>query len=121
MFCVISPEPVAASLTLRDISLVVALCSSTAVAMVLEISLIWRITPVILPMAVTALCVSPWIVVIFWLISSVAFAVCFASSFTSFATTAKPFPASPALAASIAAFKARRLVCCAIEVMTLIT
>jgi hypothetical protein len=41
MWLVISPLPFAASLTLRDISLVAAFCSSTAVAMVLEISLIW--------------------------------------------------------------------------------
>ena len=41
---VISPLPFAASVTLRDISLVVAVCSSTAVAMVLEMSLIWLMT-----------------------------------------------------------------------------
>ena len=41
MFLVISPEPRAASVTLRAISLVVAFCSSTAVAMVLEISFTW--------------------------------------------------------------------------------
>ena len=35
MFWAISPDPVAASATLRDISLVVAVCSSTAVAMVI--------------------------------------------------------------------------------------
>ena len=40
----ISPAPAAASATLRFISLVVALCSSTAVAMVPEISLIWWMT-----------------------------------------------------------------------------
>jgi len=43
--------------------------------------------------------------------STVASFVCLASSFTSFATTAKPFPASPALAASIVAFNARFFVC----------
>jgi hypothetical protein len=37
------------------------------------------------------------------------------------ATTAKPLPASPARAASIVAFSARRLVCSAIELMTLTT
>ena len=47
MFLVISDEPLAASLTLRDISLVVAFCSSTAVAMVLEMSLIWLMTSAI--------------------------------------------------------------------------
>src|SRR6202451_2689336 len=59
--------------------------------------------------------------VILRLISPVDFAVCLASSFTSLATTAKPLPASPARAASIVALRASRLVCCAIEVITLIT
>jgi hypothetical protein len=45
------PAPVAASLALRVISLVVALCSSTAAAMVAEMSLIWLITPLIVPIA----------------------------------------------------------------------
>lgn len=58
MFCEISPEPLAASCTLRDISFVVALCSSTAVAMVLEISLIWWMMPVLLPIESTARLVS---------------------------------------------------------------
>ena len=40
--------------------------------------------------------------------------VWFASALTSAATTAKPLPASPARAASIVAFRARRLVCEAI-------
>ena len=39
---------------------------------------------------------------------------CSASFRTSSATTAKPLPASPALAASMAAFKANRFVCSAI-------
>jgi hypothetical protein len=39
-FLAISPEPLADSITLRPISLVVALCSSTALAIVLEMSLI---------------------------------------------------------------------------------
>ena len=34
MFAAMSPEPVAASVTLRSISLVVAVCSSTAEAIV---------------------------------------------------------------------------------------
>ena len=46
-----------------------------------------------------------------------ASAVCFESSFISFATTAKPFPASPALAASIVAFNAKRFVCPEISVI----
>jgi len=56
MLRVISPELLAASATLRVISLVVALCCSTAVAMVPEMSLIWVITPLMVPMASTA----PW-------------------------------------------------------------
>ena len=51
------------------------------------------------------------------MISSVAFAVCWARSLTSPATTAKPLPSSPARAASIVAFRASRLVCSAIEVI----
>ena len=47
--------------------------------------------------------------------SSVAFAVSCASSFTSLATTAKPLPASPARAASMVAFSASRFVCSAIR------
>ena len=44
-------------------------------------------------------------------ISSALFLVCSESERISSATTAKPFPASPALAASMLAFKASRLVC----------
>jgi len=47
------PAPVAASLVLRVISWVVALCSSTAAAMVAEMSLIWLMTPLIVPIAST--------------------------------------------------------------------
>ena len=64
---------------------------------------------------------SDWIASIFWPMSSVARAVSLASSLTSLATTANPLPASPARAASIVAFSASRFVCCAIEVITLIT
>jgi hypothetical protein len=53
--------------------------------------------------------------------STAAVAVCRTSSLTSLATTAKPFPASPARAASIVALSARRFVCWAIDVMTLTT
>lgn len=42
---------------------------------------------------------------------STELADCSASFLISSATTANPFPYSPALAASIDAFKARRLVC----------
>ena len=51
-----------------------------------------------------------------WLpISSVALAVWLARFLTSDATTAKPFPDSPARAASIVAFKASKLVCSAMS------
>ncbi len=53
--------------------------------------------------------------------SSVAAAVCLASSLTSVATTANPLPASPARAASIVAFRAKRLVCSAMSWMTSMT
>ena len=72
-------------------------------------------------MASTARLVSAWMASIFRLMSSVALAVSLASSLTSLATTANPLPASPARAASMVAFRASRLVCWAIEVMTLMT
>ena len=78
--------------------------------MVVATPLISRIRAVIVSMAETACCVVPWICPICWLISSVALAVCAASSLTSAATTAKPRPASPARAASIVALSARRFV-----------
>ncbi|MNE54570.1 hypothetical protein D3C80_1493550 [compost metagenome] len=51
-------------------------------------------------------------------ISAVDFWVRWASSRTSSATTAKPRPCSPARAASIAALRANKLVCSAMERMT---
>src|SRR6516162_8095267 len=71
--------------------------------------------------ASTAPLVSVWIASILRLMSSVALAVCLANSLTSLATTAKPLPASPARAASMVAFKASKLVCWAMEVITLMT
>jgi hypothetical protein len=55
------------------------------------------------------------------LISASAFVVCAASALTSCATTAKPRPASPARAASIAALSASRLVWLAIAVISAAT
>ena len=55
----ISLVPLAASDTLRPISLVVAVCSSTAEAMVLETSLIWLIIELISAIAATAALLSP--------------------------------------------------------------
>ena len=68
-------------------------------------------------MAATAPLVSPWITRIIWPISLVALVVRSARARTSSATTAKPRPCSPARAASMAAFSARRLVWSAISSM----
>src|SRR5665213_1284389 len=95
--------PCAACCTLREISWVAAPCSSTAAAMVDEIS---AIRPLVRPISLIAApepCVAAWMPVICWPISPVAFAVCSASAFTSEATTANPRPASPARAASMVA------------------
>ena len=51
MLVAMSFEPVAASATLRPISLVVAVCSSTALAMVLWMSFTWLMMSRILPVA----------------------------------------------------------------------
>ena len=111
----------AASCTDRDISLVVAVCSSTAEAMVVCRSEICATIVQISSIAATAAVVSPWIASTRRAMSSVAFAVSCASSLTSLATTAKPLPASPARAASIVAFSASRFVCSAMLVITLTT
>ena len=55
------------------------------------------------------------------MIAYVASAVCFARSLISLATTAKPFPASPARAASMVALSASKLVCSEISVMVSVT
>ncbi len=73
------------------------------------------------PMASTAPPVAPCTDLISDEMSSVAFAVCTASDFTSAATTAKPLPASPARAASMVALSASRLVCPAMARISLIT
>ena len=86
-------------------------CRSVICATISEIS----------PIAATAAPVSAWIACTRRAMSSVAFAVSCASSFTSLATTAKPLPASPARAASMVAFSASRLVCSAMQVITFTT
>ena len=100
--------PRAASEMFRDISLVVADCSSTALAMVREMSFTCPITSRMDLIAVTAPLASDWMASIFGLMFAVA--VCFASSCTSFAPTANPAPTSPARAASTVAFNASRSV-----------
>src|SRR3954453_5163385 len=72
-------------------------------------------------MAETACAVSTWMASTSAAMFSVAFAVSWASSLTSPATTAKPLPASPARAASIVALSASRLVCSAMDVIVLTT
>jgi len=61
---------------------VVAFCSSTAVAMVFEISLTWLITALIDAIAATAALVSAWMASILPPMSLVALAVPLASSLT---------------------------------------
>src|SRR5206468_8534493 len=80
--------PWAACCTLREISWVAAPCSSTAAAIVEEISDRRSIVPEISRIALTESCVADWMPEICWLISPVAFAVCSASAFTSEGTTA---------------------------------
>ena len=57
MFLAISLAPRAASVTLRDISLVVAFCSSTAEAMEFKMSLTWVMIFVIVPIVIPPLLV----------------------------------------------------------------
>ena len=110
--------PWAACCTLREISCVAAPCSSTAAAIVDAISDSRSMVPLIAWIAFTDSWVAPWILVICWPISPVAFAVCSASAFTSEATTANPRPASPARAASMVALSASRLVWPAMVLMS---
>ena len=82
-----SRVPPAACCTLRVISCVAAVCSSTAEAIEDEISFTARMVSEIRPMASTALAASAWIEAICVRMSSVAFAVCVASDLTSPATS----------------------------------
>ncbi len=103
------------------ISWVAAVCSSTAVAIVATISLTPTITSEIWPMPSSVVFEVFWTSSMRFLISSVASAVCLASSLISLATTANPLPASPARAASMVALSASRLVCSEISVMVSVT
>jgi len=109
----ITSVPEAASETERLISAVVAVCSSTADAIVVWQSLISSMMVVIRPIASVVAPLWVRIEAMRLPMSSVARAVSWARSLTSPATTAKPLPASPARAASIVALRARRLVCAA--------
>ncbi len=73
---------------------------------------------VAISMELTTRMFSVWTSLTISAIFSAEVAVSVASLRTSSATTAKPRPASPARAASMVAFRARRLVCWAILVMT---
>ncbi len=117
----ISSVPRAASPMLRVISAVAALCSCTDAAIADCVVLICSMMRLISEMAVTAPRLSARIALTRRAMSSVARAVSRARSFTSFATTANPLPASPARAASISAFNARMFVCSAMELMTRMT
>ncbi len=108
-------------MTLRTISAVVADCSSTAAAIVPCNPSMRAMTSEICAIAAVAAAASDCVAATREVISSVARAVCIANSFTSPATTANPRPASPARAASMVAFSARRFVCPAIEVISLTT
>jgi hypothetical protein len=77
-----SPAPCAASDSVRFISWVVAVCSSTAEAMVSWMPLIRSMIAEISPIAVTAPLVSDWIDATRREMSSVAFAVSWARSLT---------------------------------------
>ncbi len=75
MLPVTSPVPAAACATLRTISCVAAPCSSTAAAIEVATVEISSIRAVIWPIALAAWPVEAWIVAIWPVISSVAFAV----------------------------------------------
>jgi hypothetical protein len=73
---------------LREISWVAAPCSSTAAAMVDEISESFSMVSLMALMALTESCVAAWMPEICWPISPVAFAVCSASALTYAASVA---------------------------------
>ena len=102
-------------------SFVTVACSSIAVAMAETMSPTSLTTRVILSISEIALPVALCIPAIFLRISPVADAVCSARVLISFATTANPFPAAPARAASIVALSARRFVCAEMLVIVSVT
>jgi hypothetical protein len=95
--------PSAALVTFCEISEVAPLCCCTAAATAEVCASISCMLFAIRAIASTALPVEFCTSRIWLEMSSVALAVCTASDFTSAATTAKPRPASPARAASMAA------------------
>ncbi len=109
--------PASACRTLCEIIWVTAFCCSIACATALDDRLNRRIASVTSLIARDEPAVASWTSAIRAPISVVACAVFAARTFTSDATTAKPLPASPALAASIVALSARRFVCEAIVAM----
>ncbi len=121
IWVLISLEPAATDWMLRAISRVASPCCSIEAEIPAVISLISAIVWVIPEMAATASLVEVCIAATWAEISSVAFAVWLASALTSEATTAKPRPDSPARAASMVALSASRLVCAAIEWISLTT
>src|SRR6266487_3159307 len=109
--------PEYAALMLALMSWVAACWRCTAAAVPAEMALIRSMVVEIEPMAPTTSLVALCAMLICVEISSVALAVCAASSLTSCATTEKPLPASPALAASMVALSANKLVCAATALM----
>ena len=111
----------AALATFCEISPVAAFCCCTEAATAAVNWLISCMRSAMRRIASTAAPVEACTAAIWPAISSVAFAVCTASDFTSEATTAKPRPASPARAASMVALSASRLVCPATSWISLTT
>ncbi len=95
-----------------------ARCASMAAAIESVTAESWSIASATSASDPTTCRVRDWISAILPPICSVDRAVSVASDFTSEATTAKPRPAAPALAASMVALSASRLVWSAIELMT---
>lgn len=106
----ISAMPRAAWFTFSEMSLVITACSSMASDMEMTMSFMSSMTDMISAISLAVTVVTFWMAATVRRMFSVAAAVCWDSSLISPATTAKPRPAAPALAASMVAFKASRLV-----------